>query len=149
MMRADRAVEPANAPAWRLEGELISILVMISRAIVGIVGVAAVLLAGGNLLTGGASITDPVMPFGLALGVLALGAALWTTAPERWRAVIVWLGLLAILAAMGVFIANFGQAAIRDVLIYFGVPAGIVLVAALTLAVARSRAGPLGSPKST
>jgi hypothetical protein len=126
-----------------------SILVMISRAIVGMVGLAAVLLAGGNLLTGGASITDPVMPFGLLLGMLALGAALWTTAPERWRAIIVWLGLLAILVAFGVFVVNLGQAAIRDVLIYFGVPAGIVLVAALTLAVTRSRAGPLGGVKST
>ena len=125
-------------------------LITISRAIVGLVGAAAVLLAGGNLLTGGASITDPVMPFGLLLGLLALGAALWTTAAERWRAVIVWLGLLAILAAFVVFVPQpRADAAIRDVLIYFGIPATIVLLATIGVAIARVRAGTLGSVPSS
>ena len=124
-------------------------LITISRSIVAVVGVAALLLAGGNLATGGASITDPVMPLGLLLGLLAVGAAAWTTAPERWRALIVWLGVVAIVVAFAGFAISLGDAAIRDVLIYFGIPAGIVLIATLAIAAARWRAGPLGSLRSS
>jgi hypothetical protein len=122
-----------------------SIVVIISRSIVATVGAAALLLAGGNLITGGGSMTDPVMPFGLLLGALTLGAAAWTTAPERWRAVIVWLGVLGVLATFTMFMLNLGQAALRDVLVYFGIPAAIVLAATAILALARARAGALGN----
>jgi hypothetical protein len=121
-----------------------STLVTISRAIIAVVGVIAVLLAGGNLASGGGSITDPVFPLGLLFGLLTLGAAAWTTAPQRWRAVVVWLGVLAIASALFGFVLSFGDAALRDVLIYFGVPAAVVIIATAFLAVARSRAGPLG-----
>jgi len=126
-----------------------STLVSISRAIVAVVGVVALLLAGGNLATGGGSITDPVFPLGLLFGLSTLGAAVWTTAPQRWRAVVVWLGILAVAAAFFGFLISIGDAALRDVLVYFGVPATIVLIATVALAVARSRAGPLGSAPSS
>ena len=132
-----------------LSGRTMSMLITISRSIVAVVGVAALLLAGGNLLTGGAPITDPVMPLGLLLGLLAVGAAAWTTAPERWRAVVVWLGVVAIILACSGFASSLGDAAIRDVLVYFGIPAAIVLLATLVIAAARWRAGPLGSPRSS
>ena len=122
-----------------------STLVTISRAIIATVGVIAVLLAGGNLASGGGSITDPVFPLGLLFGLLTIGAALWTTAPQRWRAAVVWLGILAIGAALLGFVVSFGDAALRDVVIYFGIPAAVVVVATGIMAVARSRAGPLGT----
>jgi hypothetical protein len=123
-----------------------STLVTVSRAIIAVVGVIAVLLAGGNLASGGGSIADPVFPLGLLFGVLTLGAAVWTTAPERWRAVVVWLGILAVAGAFVMFVVSVGDAAIRDVLIYLGIPASIVLTATALLGVARTRAGPFGSP---
>jgi hypothetical protein len=135
-----------RAPAPPVEEVRVSTLLTISRAILIVVGAASLILAGGNLATGGGSITDPVMPLGLLFGLLTIAAATWTTAPERWRAAIVWLGVLAIVAAFVMFAVSVGDAAIRDVLVYFGIPASIVLVATAFVAVARSRAGPLGSP---
>lgn len=120
-------------------------LLLISRGVLGLVGAIALLLAVVNLLTGGIPVADPVLPAGLAFGTLTLGAALWTTAPERWRALVVWLGVIAVGAAMAVFLVNMGGAALRDVLVYFGIPAAIVAVAALGVALGRVRAGALGN----
>ena len=125
-----------------------SVLLNIARAIVGVVGGIALLLAVGNLVTGGGSLTDPVFPFGLAFGASLLGAAAWTTAPERWRAAVVWLGVIAVMAAFFGFLASVGDAALRDVIVYFGIPAAIVLAATAIVAVARVRAGALGRPPS-
>ena len=90
-----------------------------------------------------------MFPLGLLFGLVALGAAVWTTAPQRWRAVVVWLGILAIVAAFFVFLTSFGDAAIRDVIVYFGIPATIVLLATIGVAIARVRAGALGSVPSS
>ncbi|HEY6608666.1 MAG TPA: hypothetical protein VI277_05665 [Candidatus Limnocylindria bacterium] len=117
----------------------------ISRGILGFVGAVALIFAVANLVTGGVPIADPVLPAGLAFGALTLGAALWTTAPERWRALVVWLGVIAVGVAIAVFVVNFGEAALRDVLVYFGIPAAIVALAAFGVAVGRLRAGPLGT----
>ncbi len=126
-----------------------STLVTISRAILAVVGAIAVLLAAGNLASGGGSITDPVFPLGLAFGLLTLGASIWTTAPQRWRAVVVWLGILAVGAALFGFVISFGDAALRDVLIYFGIPAAVVVVATILVAFARARAGVMGTAADT
>ncbi len=123
-----------------------TVLLRISRTIIGVVGGIALLLAVGNLTTGGGSLTDPVFPLGLAFGALLVGAAAWTTAPQRWRAVVVWLGALAVGAAFAGFIANMGQAALKDVLVYFGIPAAIVIAAMAIVIVGRVRAGALGRP---
>lgn len=53
-----------------------------------------------------------------------------------------WLGIFSIAAAFVIFLASMEYAAIRDVIVYFGIPATIVLVATAIVAVARSRAGP-------
>ena len=125
-----------------------SVMVNVARAILAVVGGIALLLAVGNLATGGGSITDPVFPFGVAFGALVSAAAAWTTAPRRWQAVVVWLGVLAILIAFVAFLVSIGDAALRDVLIYFGIPAAIVLAATAVVAVARVRAGALGRPST-
>lgn len=121
-----------------------SALLLVSRAILAFVGALALLFATANLVTGGVPLTDPVLPAGLAFGALTVGSAIWTTAAERWKAVIVWLGIVAIGVTIVVFIANVGEAAFADVAIYFGIPAAIVSVSALVIALARFRAGPVG-----
>ncbi|HEY6609327.1 MAG TPA: hypothetical protein VI277_09045, partial [Candidatus Limnocylindria bacterium] len=103
------------------------------------------LFAVANLATGGIAIDDPPAPGGLALGASTLGAALWTTAPERWRAVVVWLGIIAVGIAIAVGVISFGDANLRDVLVYFGIPAAIVALAAIGVAIGRLRAGPFGT----
>jgi hypothetical protein len=120
-----------------------------SRAIVLVIGIVALLLAGGNLLTGGGSLTDPVMPGGALLGLLALGAAAWTTDAHALRAAVVWLGVLGIVGAVAIMWANTGEMATRDLFVYIGIPAAIVLLAAAGVAVARFRAGALGGRAPT
>lgn len=116
-----------------------------SRAVVMVIGVVALLLAGGNLATGGGSLTDPVMPGGVLLGLLAVGAAAWTTDRNALRAVVVWLGVIGIVAGVVILWANTGDMATRDLYVYIGIPAAIVLVAAAGVAVGRVRAGALGA----
>jgi hypothetical protein len=122
--------------------------IRISRSIVMVVGLGALLAAGGNLATGGGSITDPVMPGGVILGLLALGAGAWTTDPASLRAAVVWLGVLGIVGALGILWVNTGDMQTRDLLVYVGIPSAIVLLAAIGVAVGRVRAGALGMPAS-
>lgn len=118
--------------------------IRLSRGVVGIIGLGAVLIAGGNLLSGGGSLTDPVMPGGVALGLLAIGAAAWTFAPDAPRAATVWLGVLAMLAGIAIMWSNTGQMQTRDLLVYVGIPTLIVLVAIAGVAAGRLRSGALG-----
>ena len=138
----DRRVRPVRHTE---EPQMGSTLVTLARAIIAVIGAVAFLLAAGNLLTGGGSISDPVMPGGIALGLVAIGAAFWTTAPGRFQAVVVWLGVLGIVATAALFWANAGDMQTRDLLVYIGIPTAIVLAAAAVVAVARARSGPLGA----
>lgn len=121
-----------------------TLLVRMSRSIVMVIGVVALLLAGGNLATGGGSLTDPVMPGGVLLGLLAIGASAWTTDANVLRACVVWLGIIGIVAALVILWANTGDMQTRDLLVYVGIPTAVVLMAAIGVAVARTRAGVLG-----
>lgn len=118
--------------------------IRLSRAIVAVIGAGALLMAGGNLLTGGGSITDPVMPGGVILGLVAIGAAVWTEEPSALRAAVVWLGVIGIAATLLIVWANVGDMQTRDLLVYVGIPTLVVVVAALGVAVGRARAGALG-----
>ena len=122
-----------------------STVTTIARAIIAVLGGASLLLAGGNLMTGGGSISDPVMPGGIVLGLLAIGAAIWTTAPGRLQALVVWVGLLAIVITAAVFWSNLGDMQTRDLLVYVGIPTALVLVAGALVAIARTRSGYLGA----
>lgn len=118
--------------------------VRISRSIVMVIGAGALLLAGGNLVTGGGSITDPAMPGGVILGLLALGAGMWTTDTGSLRALVVWLGVFGILAALAIAWINAGEMQTRDLLVYVGIPTIVILAATIGVAVGRARAGALG-----
>ena len=127
---------------------MLAFWVRISRSIVMVVGLGALLLAGGNLTTGGASITDPVMPGGVILALLALGAGLWTFEPSGLRAAVVWLGVAGIVGALGIIWVRAGGMHPSDRLIYVGIPTAILLLAAIGVAVGRVRAGAFGAPTS-
>ncbi len=124
---------------------MIDLLITIGRAIFFIVGGGALIMSISGLASG-SSITDPVFPAGLALGVLTLGAAAFTLAAPRWQALIVWLGVAAVLIGIGRFaVLVFGDPAIGpDVYPLFLVPAAVLLLAAAGVIVGRVGAGPFG-----
>jgi hypothetical protein len=115
----------------------------ISRGILTLIGALA-LITSLSTMTSGSNI-DLTVALGPVLGILALGAAAWTTAPGTLRAVVVWLGVLAVAGAAVILLANAGPMQTRDLLLYVGVPTAIVLVACLVVAMARVRAGALGA----
>jgi hypothetical protein len=138
--------DPRDGGASRLAHEepRMGTWIRISQSIVTVIGIGSLLLAGGNLLTGGGSISDPVMPGGVVLGLLAIGAGVWTADSGTLRALVVWLGIIGILAALGIAWVNVGDMQTQDLLIYVGIPTLVVLAAVGGVATGRVRAGPLG-----
>ena len=115
----------------------------ISRGILALLGVVALVSSIGTLTSG--SSVDIVLPAGPLIGLVVLGAAVWTTAPGLLRAVVAWLGILTVAVGAVVLLANAGPMQTRDLIVYVGIPTLIVLLATLALAVPRVRAGPLGA----
>jgi hypothetical protein len=122
------------------------LFVGIGRAMFFVIGAGALIMSGTGL-AGGASITDPVFPAGLALGILTVTAAAYTLAAARWQAVLVWLGVAAVLIGIGRFaLLVFGDPDIGpDVYPYFLVPAAVLLFACGGVELGRVRAGALGA----
>ena len=123
-----------------------SIWFALSRAVFAIIGAGALLMSIGGL-TGGASLTDPVFPAGLVLGVTALGAAIWADGAARWKIVVAWLGIAAVLLGVGIFgwfvFTDFDIGA--DVYPYFLVPAAIIVLSAIGMIRGRVAASAAGS----
>jgi hypothetical protein len=119
-------------------------VVISARALIGFIGFVALLYTISNL-AGGNSITDPVFPGGLLLGASCLGAAAWTSSSGTWRALVVWIGVAAVLVTVAIFGAiTFGT---TDPSVYplFIIPTVIVLAAIAVIGVVRVRAGLFGS----
>jgi len=115
----------------------------LARALYAIVGIGALLMVLGQL-TSGSSLADPVFPAGAALGLLTLGSAMWFDAPGRAQAIVVWLGLLAIAVALFVFAGFALRTPSPDVLALVAVPAVLMVLGGVRLAMARRAAGALG-----
>jgi hypothetical protein len=120
--------------------------VTLGRAVFLVLGAGALVISIGGL-TGGGSITDPVFPAGLALGVLAIAGGAWTLADASWQAAIVWLGVAVVVGGVVVFAGmvfldpDIGSNVYAPVL----VPSVLILAAAAGVALGRMRAGALGS----
>lgn len=114
-----------------------------ARGIIGLVGIGALVMTVSNV-TSGQSVSDPIVPAGLALGLLAAAAAAWPDAPSPWQAVAVWLGLLAIGAAVVVLVGNALRTPSADVMALVAIPCAILIAAGIRVAIARAEAGPLG-----
>jgi hypothetical protein len=108
----------------------------LARAVVGVIGAGALIMATIGLISG-ESLTDPVFPAGLAMGASAVGAAIWVATPGIVPAIVTWLGLLG----LGITVVAFGSIAFQtpspDVLALFAIPAAIVVVAVVRMAIAR------------
>ncbi len=108
----------------------------LARAVVGVIGGGALIMATMNLISGN-SLTDPVFPAGLAMGASAVGAAIWVATPGIVPAIVTWLGLLG----LGIAVVAFGSIALEtpssDVLTLFAIPAAIVVAAVVRMAIAR------------
>ena len=122
---------------------MMTVLLTISRGILALIGAVALLSSIGTMTSG--SNVDIVLVLGPVLGLLALGAALWTTEAGVPRAIVVWLGVLAVAVGAVVLLVNAGPMQTRDLIVYVGIPTAIVLLATLIVAIARVRAGPLGT----
>jgi hypothetical protein len=120
--------------------------VALGRGVFLLIGAGALVMATAGLV-GGESITDPVFPAGLALGILALAAAALTSAAAGWQAVLVWLGIAAVVGGVAAYAAiilldpDVGTDVYAPVL----VPSVLILAAAAGVALGRMRAGALGA----
>jgi hypothetical protein len=115
----------------------------LSRALLGLIGAGALVMAISGL-TSGESLTDPVFPGGLALGVLSLGAVAWVEAPGVARAAVTWLGLAAVVATIAIFGFMAAGTPSPDVIALFAIPSVIVLAVVGRMVAARMAAGPTG-----
>jgi hypothetical protein len=120
--------------------------VALGRGVFLLIGAGALVMATAGLI-GGESITDPVFPAGLALGILALTAAALTSAAASWQAVLVWLGIAAVVGGVAAFagIILLDPDVGTDVYAPVLVPSALILAGAAGVAVGRTRAGPLGA----
>lgn len=108
----------------------------LARAVVGIIGAGALVMAISTLLSG-ASLTDPVFPAGIAMGALAVGAAALVLTPGTVPAVVTWLGLLGLVVAIAILGSIAFGTPSPDVLALFLIPTAIVVAAVVRMAVAR------------
>jgi hypothetical protein len=119
-------------------------MLALSRAVIGVIGAGILVMTIANL-TGGASIFDPVFPGGLILGASCLGAAAWTTSPATWQALVVWLGMAAVLVTITILGAIIFGTTDPSTYPYFLIPSVVVLVVVGVIAKARVAAGALGT----
>ena len=56
-----------------------------ARGIIGLVGIGALVMTVSNV-TSGQTMSDPIIPAGFALGMLAVAAVAWLDAPSPWQA---------------------------------------------------------------
>ena len=108
----------------------------LARAVFAFIGIGTITMVVTNL-TSGQSLTDPVMPAGLALGAAMVGTAAWVRASDGLRVTVVWLGIGAAAIATAVigFIAS--QTPSADVIALVAVPSLVMIAAGTRLAAAQ------------
>jgi hypothetical protein len=105
-----------------------------------VLGAGTLLLTAGRIsgaLTGGSRFDPPVVAGGLALGLLASGAAAWVVSADRLRAGVAWAGIGAGAATFLVAFWIGATTASMDAVFFAGVPTVIALAAAARMAWAR------------
>lgn len=104
-----------------------------------VIGGGALLLTGGEIVgdfSPGSVVDLPNLAAGLAVGVLAIGAAAWVLARGPLEAAVAWIGIAA---GMAPFVWLFWIAATtaRDAIWLAGVPTVLAVAAAIRMVFAR------------
>lgn len=107
----------------------------LARAVFAFVGIGAMATAISNV-TSGQSLSDPVMPGGIVLGAFMLGAAVWV-GERGFRAIVVWLGIAALVVALAIIAWIALQTPRADVIALVAIPSLLLLAAAIRLAKAQ------------
>ena len=105
----------------------------------------AILGAGGVLATAGSiagALSGSMFEWylavaGIGIGLLAIGAAAWVEARNGLRAIVAWLGIVA-LGAVFLLPLTWRLGSLRDTLLYAVLPAAVGLLAAARMAWARA-----------
>ena len=122
----------------------VSASLTLARALFALVGAGILAMAISNLASG-QSLSDPVFPAGIALGVVMLGAAAWVQAAGRAQALVVWLGLVGVAITLVVGAGLVLRTPSPDVLALAAVPTLIMVAGGVRLAMARVAARAFGA----
>ena len=112
----------------------------LARGWYALLGAGALLVTGGSIagtLSGSMFEWTHAMA-GIGIGLLSLGAALWVQARNRVRAVVAWLGIVA-LAAVFALPLTWDLGSLRDRILYAVLPATLGFLVAARMAWARAR----------
>ncbi|CAN5292319.1 hypothetical protein BH24CHL10_BH24CHL10_06880 [soil metagenome] len=107
-----------------------------ARAVFAFIGIGTITMGVTNP-TSGQSLTDPVMPAGLALGAAMVRTAAWVGASDGLRVTVVWLGVGAAAIATAVIGFSRPQTPSSDVIALVAVPSLVMIAAGTRLAAAQ------------
>jgi hypothetical protein len=111
----------------------------LARVWYAVVGAGALLLTGGEIIgdfNPGSVVDVPNLAAGLAVGLLAIGAAAWVLARGPLRAAVAWIGIVAGVAPFA-WLFWIAATTARDAILLAGVPAVLALTAAVRMVLAR------------
>jgi hypothetical protein len=111
----------------------------LARAWYAVIGAGAVLLTGGEIVgdfNPGSVVDVPNLAAGLAVGLLAIGAAAWVLASSPFRAAVAWVGIAAGIAPFA-WLLWIAVTTAHDAIALAGVPAALALAAAVRMVFAR------------
>lgn len=115
-----------------------------ARAWYAVIGVAALLVTAGEMsgdFTPGAVVDVPNLAAGLAVGLLAIGAAAWVEGRGPLQAAVTWLGIAAGFAPFAWLFWIALNTTSLDAILLAAVPTAVAGVAALRMVLGRARPG--------
>ena len=104
-----------------------------------VIGAGSLLITGGEIIgdfSPGSVVDVPNLAAGLAVGMLAIGAAAWVQARSPLRAAVAWIGIAAGLAPFA-WLFWIAATTARDAIWLAGVPTVLAVAAAVRMVFAR------------
>jgi len=107
----------------------------LARAWYAVIGLVALVMTTGHVsgAMSGSRFDPPIVAIGLGVGALTLAAAAWVGSPDRTKAMVAWLGIIAGLGpfAWGLTVA---VTTAQDAIALAGIPSLVALGAAWAMA---------------